>query len=437
MVTCPYCQSTVRQVKAGMNNGIQRYKCLSCKRRYTQEHQQRGYSADVRTQAINLYNQGAKVRHIARELSVNHQTVANWINAYKEQPITPPPKQSPAPMQKRRSTISDVAQKAGVSVSTISNYINNKGRMSKETRKRIKDAMDSLNFTPSALMKAIRQQRSNIFGALIFGLQTLDHNYEGSITPPLIAGLTTAAAEENYDMLLYTNWNDPPSHAGLKYLNGHIDGLVWVAPNIKEPVMDRIAGAGLPVIALLSRHVPSGVGYINSDNIKAMHTIVDYLVSKGHRRIAYIGPSYTSNFKDRREGFYNAMTANNCEIDEMLDYEFSYTQWDKEGFYPIINKWSALKNRPTAIVAADDHIATVTAEILQENGLRIPEDIAVTGFNDTPSSRHTAGGITTIRQSFRELGKLAAERLMAMVDGAPVEECRITIDTELIIRKSA
>jgi len=443
---CPYCASDTRQVKAGLANHLQRYKCMSCQRRYTLEHQDRGYPTQIRQEAFRLFDQGLKLRQIAKQLGVNHQSVANWMRErHAPDPVpdsttgidaTPDSRGVDLSQPKRRPTISDVARMAGVSTATVSSFINNKGRMGPATRKRIQAAMEELHYTPNALVRAIRQQRTHIFGVLLFGLASLDAHVGDSLTPPLLAGISHAADNAEHDMLLYSGWPDHPErHSGLSFLNGHIDGLLWVAPEMREPAMERVAAAGLPVVAMLSRHVPDGVGYINADNCDAMRLIVEHLTSRGHARIAYIGPAHSSNFKDRLDGYRAAMLGAGLEsrpdLEAVLDYPLK-----PEMIGSAIDRWVSPDVRATAIICADDGLAAAAYDALQARGLSVPEDMALTGFNDIFDARRIAGGLTTIRQPFREMGQLAAERLLAMIDGASVDTCRVTLPTELVVRES-
>ncbi len=467
MVVCPYCQATEAQVKAGKNGSVQRYKCSHCERRYTPDAPRRGYSDALQRRAVELYAQGLKIRRISRDLGVNHQSVANWIHRHTERDSTfrgvvdesaaiamPVPIESviktvdaetPATatvLRKERATIADVARRAGVSATTISNFINAKGRMSAETRSRIGGAMEALNFMPSALARAIRQRRTHILGLLVFGLGNLDEDVGKSITPPLVAGIYEAAERAKHDILVFTGWPDRPErHSGMDFLNGHIDGLLWVAPHLQTSALERIAAAGLPVVALLSRHVPDAVGYVNVDNVAAMRDMVVHLKESGRKRIAYIGPlafngNVSSNLRDRRDGYRAGLVAAGLPYDPDLEAILEPDRWKVKGYTQAWEAWMRLPSLPEAIVACDDSLATKMCGVIRAHGLRVPEDIAVTGFDDIPDAQHTCGGLTTTRQPFREIGRLAAERLIALIEGAPVDACRITVPGQLIVRAS-
>jgi LacI family transcriptional regulator len=445
MNVCPHCGNVKGQVKAGTNAGRQRYKCSFCRRRYTVETRPRGYPDALRRQAVELHAQGRPIRQISRELGVNHQSVLNWIRRMEENVPVESVSASPAATSteavcsgKRRPTISDVARRAGVSTSTISNFLNAKGRMSEATRNRIQAAMEEMHFTPSALVRAIRQHRTHILGVLIFGMGCLDENVSASLVPPLLASIYEAADAAGQDILLYTGWPDRPErNSGLDFLNGHIDGLLYVAPELHTPALERVALAGLPVVTLLARHVPAGVGYVNADNITAMHSLVAHLAELGHRRIAYIAPACSSNFLDRLEGYRQGLERAGLAREEGLERIVrSELWWSAEGYLTELDALLALPAPPTAVIVPEDSWAECVGKAIRARGLRIPQDIALAGFNDTPDAERICGGLTTIRQPFRLIGRTAVERLLALIEGAPVDACRVTVPTELIVRAS-
>jgi LacI family transcriptional regulator len=450
-IVCPHCRQDNGQVKAGYSNGKQRYKCSHCQRRYIPERRQPGYPEETRSRAIRLHAEGSKIRQIARELSVNHQTVTNWLREHARaqdqaapgaSPSPPDPGQAGVPQKdatqppKRRSTISDVAKRAGVSTATVSSFINQKGRMRASTRRRIQAAIEELHYTPNALVRAIRQQRTHILGVVIFGLRGLDTDLGQSLTPMLLAGISQAADLAEHDILLYSGWpHNSKRHTGLNFLDGHIDGLLWAAPAMHEPAMERAAAAGLPVVALLTRHVPEAVGYVNADNITPIHQIFDHLMALGHRRIAYIGPNQASNFIDRYAAFLGAQEAHGVTRDERLESVIA-TPWTNEACAEAVDRWLSLPQPPTAVIAADDGIAYGICQALNRRGLRVPADVAVTGFNDILDAHHICGGLTTIRQPFHEVGRLATEKLVALIEGAPVDQCRVTTPVTMVTRYS-
>ncbi len=448
MITCPHCGSDARQVKAGTHGGNQRYKCAACRRRYTPQPKLRGYPEDLRRRAAALRAQGISVQQIGLELGVNPQSIYYWFRKGEEEsapgapagkaetPLERAARPAPPPARKPRPTINDVAARANVSRSTVSNYLNDKGRMSEATRASVAAAMDDLHFTPSALVRAIHRRRTHILGVLIFGLSHLDRNVGRALPLRVLAGISEAADTAGYNLLLYTGWpNHAERHPTLEFLDGHIDGLIWVAPGMDAPMLARLADAELPLVALLTRHVPEGIGFVNADNIGGTAALVSHLAGLGHRHIAWLGSTdaANSNFHDRREGYRRGMAAAGLAQSPGLELT---RDWTKDTFSQALESWLSLPRPPTAIVATDDDWAGAVTKAVLARGLRVPEDMAVVGFNDVPDAQWIGGGLTTVRQPFRQMGQLAVEQLLALIGGAPAADCRLTLPTEVIVRPS-
>ena len=243
-MTCPYCGRHDRQVKAGVTGGVQRYKCMACMRGYSLDTRPRAYAASLRERAVEMQARGTSLRKIASELSVSPQTVSNWMRAVGP-PAAPVPSSPPPPEQpsRDRSTIADVAQKAGVSTSTVSNYLNDKGRMGTRTRHRIEDAIKDLHFTPNELIRAIRRGRTNTLGVISYGIYDLE-NIAASPVPQVLSAINYAADVASLDVLLYTGWpHRRRSRTGSDFLNGQIDGLLWMSPQPHDSQL-RIAVDG-------------------------------------------------------------------------------------------------------------------------------------------------------------------------------------------------
>lgn len=439
-VSCPFCGSQERQVKAGTNSGIQRYKCGSCKRRYTPLADGPGYPDVVRAQASQLRTQGMTIREIARQLGVNHQSVANWLHTQQEEGAKKEAPKVPSPAcGKQRPTIHDVAQKAGVSPSCVSNFLNEKGRMAESTRQRIQSAMQELHFTPSALVRAIKQRRTHILGVMLPSLDSLDETEGPSafLVPALLRGINDGADAAEYDLLLYTGGKRrSKDDLEARFLGGHIDGLIWMTPGKRTPLLEKVVAAGLPVVALMTHEVPDGVSYVKADNLGGMRQLVEHLAKQGHERIAYVGPDWSTDFRDRHEGYHQAMLALGLPWEPSLQAVTERHDFSQEGSQRILASWLALADPPTAILCSNDHMAARFAETLRTQGLRIPEDMALAGFDDMPIAEHVAGGLTTMHQPFRQMGQLATERLLALVDGKPTDTHGLVLPTELVIRAS-
>jgi len=436
---CPNCGRQDRQVKAGMAGGVQRFKCVPCGRRYSLDTRPRTYSPAIRQQAVQLQAAGSSIRKIARTLAVSPQTVSNWLRDAETTPTPPtaPPSTSEQPA-KPRNTIADVARHAGVSTSTVSNYLNDKGRMSHVTRMRIGEAMKALYFTPNALVRAIRDRRTHTIGLLSYGIYELEQTVKFSTVAPMLGAINRAADDAAYDVLLYTGWpHRARARTGSDFLNGQIDGLLWMSPAPYDAQLRFAADGGLPIVSILSRRVPSSVGYVVADNIGAIREVVGYLANRGHTRIAFFGSPGISDFTDRAIGYREGLAAAGIAYDPDIEStELQLQHWSLESVMLLVDRWLRLPDRPTAIVTTDDILAAHTIDAIRNRGLRVPEDIAVTGFNDVPAAADLCGGITTIRQPLGEIGQIAVERLDALIKGEPASQCQVTVPVKLVIRSS-
>jgi len=416
------------------------------------------YPDDLRVMAINLNAEGLTARQISERLDVNLHSVAKWIqraraeqddasamSSVEEQDdgstISPVEERATGDLTaRRRPTVIEVAERAGVSISTVSNYLNNRGRMGDEARDRIKTAMAALNYTPNSLVRAIRQRRTRILGVVPFGMHDL--HVAANPTAEILSGIQRAVSIRGYNLLIYTNPLGAPQETGLEFLDGHIDGLLWVSPGTGETRLETVVRAGLPAVALLAGDAPAGAGFVAVDNIGGMRSLVAHLVKQGHRRIAYIGPNYAADFLERIEGYTRAHVDCGLTVDRRLLATGTAINRDwydsqlTEDYESTVDRWLKLLSPPTAIMLSTDGWAAWMINHLRKRGIRVPEDIAVTGFDDALPARSTPGGITTVRQDFLEMGRLGAKLLMDFIDGAPVESRRVRQPTEIIVRGS-
>lgn len=453
---CPFCGHTDRQVKAGLHDGAQRFKCSNCLRRYIHgaapqsrlNGPRRPVSAasedsGSKSELVQMNGQGKwSGRTGPRSETSSTDKAANPLHAPDIREITVQSADSPSAQPIRRATIVDVAELAGVSVSTVSNYLNDKGRMGLLTRERIRAAVLGLSFTPNALVSAIRQRRTNILGVVTYGLFDLDSSSGNTGSPAMLSAIASVADANGYNILLYTGWpNRVRTLSGLDSLDGHIDGLIWVGPKVPEPALESVVNAGLPTVVLLGKHVPDSAGYVAADNAGGMKLIMEHLTGLGHRRIAYIGPMDESDFVERFQGYLDGLQRANIPVDSTLIANNSAIDdsWPSRGapeYEAAIGQWLKLSEPPTAIVSTVDTWAEWIISHLRGLGLRVPEDVAVTGFDDIAAASSINGGITTIRQDFSLAGRTGTKLLINLIGGAPAEKCRVTLPVSIIVRGS-
>jgi len=336
-----------------------------------------------------------------------------------------------------RATISDVARAANVSISTFSNYLNNRGRMTEETHRRVSGAIRDLHYSPSALTRALRQGRTVIIGVLTSGLSDTPDNVGWAIAPALLYGINRAADQANVELLMYSGWPHRRSrYVEQDFTSGHIDGLIWAFSAFQDPLLKRVVDAGVSVEVLLARDTPDQCGWVCSDNAGGIRALMQHLLDLGHRRIAFISTTPCSDFLERHEAYRAALIDNGIPVDLELerlhdDYNYEHGELDM-----AISALLSANAPPTAIVAADDWIASHVIDLLKAAGLRIPDDVSVTGFNDVGEARIVGGGLTTVRQHFAEIGRRGVESLLTLLEGGDVDECRHILPTELVVRNT-
>jgi DNA-binding LacI/PurR family transcriptional regulator len=211
---------------------------------------------------------------------------------------------------------------------------------------------------------------------------------------------------------------------------------------MREPQLEYVAEAGLPAMMLLSRQTIPGVGYVDADNVGGIKKVVAHLAALGHRRIAYAGATDSQDFLDRLEGYRQGLEEAGIAWDPALTAvgeEMSqnwYRTNDTQDYEAALDRWLALTQPPTAIVLTTDGWAEWMIGALQRRGLRVPDDMAVTGFDNLTPIRHPEIELTSVAQDFREIGRLGAIGLAELIDGVPVEKCRHILPSELVVRAS-
>ena len=333
-------------------------------------------------------------------------------------------------MQTNRATIAHIAERAGVSVGTVSNVLNDKGRFGPETRERVMKAALELNFAPNALIRSLQSGKTHTIGVFTWGVTT---DTTRDISMLLLRGAMNGIATAGYDALLYSRHPHIDEVSVSMFLDQRVDGLILSPGGLSAEGLQILANCGLPTVAIYQREVPDGIGTVNIDNAAGVRAAIGYLAALGHRRIAFYAPTYTFDFSDRFRGYCEGLEQNGLPFDLALRIKAktNYQQSAGEALTYLL----ALPGPPTAIVAADDSAALAFIEAIQGRGLRTPQDISVVGFDDAPAAI-APPGLTTVRQPAEEVGLLAAQYVKRLIDGESANDCRITLDTEFIIRNT-
>jgi LacI family transcriptional regulator len=324
------------------------------------------------------------------------------------------------------TTLHQVAKLAGVSIATVSRVVRGVDQVSSETQRRVHEAIEQLGYRPSHLGQALVNRRHGAVGIVIPGLQ-------GPYYPQLIHGFEEVAIERNLALLILGTHLLRGNDDQVLSLADRTDGLAITGGAIGEPLIERLAKSGKRVV-LMAQHPAFDLPTVRVDNYSSMLQLVRHLlIDHGYERLAFIGNITASpDPEDRWLGFLAAhREAGKTPPDGPLEVGMEETA----GTFAA-NQLLSSSNPPRAIVCANDELAMGVLSVAHSRGIRVPEDLAVTGFDDIPFASVTAPPLTTIRQPSRELGARAASILLdgSSDTGFPGNE--IVLPTDLVIRAS-
>lgn len=315
-----------------------------------------------------------------------------------------------------RKTIVEISRFAGVSIATVSRVINGHPHVSPKTRARVIKIMEKYGYRPNPLARRMGRGRTKTIGVLTHaGSDTKAHYFM-----EVFRGINSALGGSLYNVLVNPSEFD-------------VDGLLALAPSIGEPYLGLAARARIPTVVISS--TSQTVSSVDLDNTAAAYEMVTHLIRLGHRRVACIGgPMNVSNSRDRLDGYQKALKAHDIRPDGAL---IAHGDFEQTSGQDIMTEFLKLKNPPTAVFAANDHMAIGAVRVIQHRGLRVPLDIAVAGFDDADFSAFVTPTLTTVRQPLFQMGYEAARLLMDQLNAPkPLPIRRVLMEGKLVIRES-
>jgi DNA-binding LacI/PurR family transcriptional regulator len=331
----------------------------------------------------------------------------------------------------RRPTIDDVAREAGVSIATVSRVINRTVPVAPQTMERVLTAIKKLNYQPQAAARILASRKTNTIGLLI-------PEISGYFFLPIILGIESAAYENGYSLLIHTYMTAEDrleGHMPLSLGEHNTDGLIVFAHSLTIDELHQFHDAGFPMV-LLHQTPPAGLAIPNVtfENKMGSRQLVEHLVIEHHyQKIAFLaGPEDHEDSYWREMGYIEALIA--LGIDYNPDLKFA-GNFDAQQAKNSVTELLAEHRDIDAIFAADDESASGAMMAIRESGLRIPEDVAVVGFDDTQLAPHLLPPLTTIHAPIEEVGRQAALQLIQLISGESVDPVTL-LPTELIIRES-
>jgi len=339
--------------------------------------------------------------------------------------------------ERKRITIRDVAQAAGVSTQTVSRVMNNFSYVSGETRQRVEAVVEQLGYHPSFLARSLSQQRSYTLGVITLGLK-----YIG--TSRTLDGVADKANELGYMLLMKeidnfdTKRIDDAVDSLLAY---HVDGIVFVVPEISDSrswINERLETSPVPVL-FLTVQPRDGISSVSTDNYKGAVMATQHLLSCGCKKIAHIsGPLSWWDARERKRGWRETLEAAGLAPSEKSCAEGSWSSSSGEqAFIRLLESYPEMD----AIFVANDQMALSVLREANRRNISIPEQLAVVGFDNIPESAYFCPSLTTIYQDLRLLGGQAVQNIQEMIlarqESRPVVMQSTFIQPTLVVRKSS
>ncbi len=315
--------------------------------------------------------------------------------------------------------IKDVAKRAGVSVSTVSNALNNKKNVGEETRERILKICEELNYHPNLAGKGLKSGKPN---TILFNFSDFDRSFYLKI----INGISDYVNDNDFDLIICTDKSCE------KYMNHSLtSGSIILDRKMRDETLNRIAGENYPVVVLDRIMNNPWIKSVVVNNYDPMYEMIQGLIDRGYRNFGFVGgPEETADNKERYRAFRDALVVNRIDFQQKSYFAGNYRE--KSG-YTAAKILMLSRELPDCLVCANDNMAIGAMRAFRDNGIRVPQDIAVTGFDNCDLAE--AMGLTTISIPNYERGYIAARYLIENIRGQRNAET-FKIAAKIIFRES-
>ncbi|AGT31259.2 LacI family transcriptional regulator [Geobacillus genomosp. 3] len=331
------------------------------------------------------------------------------------------------------TTIKDIAKAAGVSITTVSRALNGYSDVNENTRQKIIDIAKQLNYSPNTLARGLVMNKSKTIGLLVSGLTK--ESAKDNFTFEVLAGVNEYVSEVDYDMVLFSTTSTKQREKTYTQLcrERRVDGAILQGIRTDDPYLHEVVESNIPCVLIDIPIESKTVGYVTTDNVLGAKNAVRHLIELGHKRIAMInGYEYAFVSEQRLKGFKEALLEGGLPVREY---------WIANGaFREEIAEQEALRllqHYPeiTAFFCASDLMALGVIKAVKRLGKRVPEDVAVIGYDDIILASYSSPSLSTVAQDKFAMGYEAAKLLIAMLEGKADSHVKV-LQTELKIRAS-
>lgn len=335
----------------------------------------------------------------------------------------------------RRPTLEAVAALAGVGRGTVSRVVNGSPKVSEIAREAVLRAIDELGYVPNRAARALVTQRTDSIALVVS--ESGQRAFAEPFFAQIVRGVTAALADTGLQLLLTFAREQQERTRLAHYLTGqHVDGVLLLSLHGNDPLPGMLEAAGVPTVL---GGVPVGlqpVSYVETENRAGARSAVDHLIGAGRRTVATItGALDMYAGTNRLDGYRDALRAVGLPV---LDELIGQGDFSEQSGTDAMRALLATRPDIDAVFAASDLMAVAAIRVLKESGRRVPADVAVVGFDDSPISPHTDPPLTTVYQPVEEMGRRMAELLLVRIRGDEVTEAdlKVMLPTRLVIRQS-
>lgn len=336
----------------------------------------------------------------------------------------------------KKLTISKIAELAGVSKTTVSRVINGYPHIRPEVREHVEAIIAETGFQPNNVARSLASNRSNIIGLIIpKGSRAV---FTDPYFPTLTQGISQIANNNKLTLALFIFHSEQEGHDTIKSIlaTGLLDGLILTTDRVTldrdaDPFLPKIIERQMPFVLIGRPEEPKDVPFIDTDNLNGGRIATEHLIELGYRRIATIASKHNPAGDDRYLGYQQVLAEHGIALDEELIVFGDYTL---ESGYEAMKQLLPL--RPEAVFAASDMMALGAVRAIQEVDLRVPDDIAIIGYDDLPPAIQSHPPLTTVQQPIETLGKMAVEMLLEIINGSNHPPRQVILPNKLVIRAS-
>lgn len=320
--------------------------------------------------------------------------------------------------------IHDVAKKSGLSVVTVSRVINNSPSVREGNRRKVLSAIEELNYQPNSAARSLVRGKTGVIGMSIT-------NFNDSFYDRVIRVVNRKLAEQGYFLALSIAENEDE---GVNFLfqKDRVDGIILLSPIEEKEYVEELKRKNIPFVLLDNQLQHEDVPSVVVDNYQGGYEATKHLIGLGHTQIAYIGgPSVFLSVAERKRGYVQALGEAG-----LTPFGTEYCGFTVSSGYEVAKRWIREDKLPTAIFSGDDFIALGVVQALREEGILVPQDISVVGFDDQQFVGEFYPRLTTVRQPEAQMGSIGVDLLMKLINGEVMPAVVTKLAPQLLVRES-